>query len=148
MRSLIALAALLIAGSATAAPAIPTLLPPGVEPVSYDLTVTPDAEKLAFSGHVAISVEVSRPTPAITLNALDLVIGKATVDGREAQVASDARTQTATFTAGQALGPGRHVLAIDYTGRINGSAYGLFRVDYAGGRMLATQFEPVDARRF
>jgi aminopeptidase N len=148
MRLLIAFAALLIAGSAAAAPAIPTQLPAGVEPVSYDLTVTPDAAKLTFAGHVAIAVEASRAQPAITLNAFDLSIGKATIDGQPAVVSGDPRTQTATFTPGHALNAGRHVLAIDYTAKINDSAVALFRVDYAGGRMLATQFEPADARRF
>jgi aminopeptidase N len=143
----LALLACWIAWPAAAA-AIPTQLPTGVEPVSYDLTVTPDAGKLTFDGRVAISVEVSRATATLTLNAQDLTIAKATIDGREAAVSFDARAQTATFAAGQALPAGRHVLAIDYAGRINDSAFGLFRVDYAGGRMLATQFEPADARRF
>src|SRR6185437_12243933 len=43
---------------------------------------------------------------------------------------------------------GQHILAIDYAGKIATGATGFFHVDYAGGRMLTTQFEPADARRF
>jgi len=139
---------LLTSSAAHAAPPIPTQLPTGVEPVSYDLAITPDAAKLSFTGHVAIAVDVSRATPAITLNAVDLTLASAAIDGQPAAATTDPKTQTATFVAGRNLAPGRHVLAIDYSARINDSAVALFRVDYAGGRMLATQFEPADARRF
>jgi aminopeptidase N len=149
VRRLIALVVLLLGvpAAAMAAP-IPSQLPAGVEPVSYELSITPDAGKLAFTGHVAITVEVNRSTPAITLNALDLTLGKAAIDGQAAAITADPKAQTATFAAGRTLAPGRHVLDIDYSARINDSAVALFRVDYAGGRMLATQFEPADARRF
>jgi aminopeptidase N len=147
MRWLAALVLTLLAGPAWAA-AIPTQLPTGVEPVSYDLTITPNAAKLTFAGHVAITVDAARPTSTVTLNATGLDIAKATLDGEPASVSLDGKAQTATFAAGRALPAGRHVLAIDYTAKINDSAFGLFRVDYAGGRMLATQFEPADARRF
>jgi len=145
---LIALALIAVPAVAFARAAIPTQLPAGVEPVSYDLAIAPDAAKLTFSGHVVIAVDVARATAAITLNAVDLALTKATIDDQAATIATDARTQTATFVAGRNLAAGRHVLVIDYSAKINDSAVALFRVDYAGGRMLATQFEPADARRF
>jgi aminopeptidase N len=146
MRVLVAFIALFLAAPALAA--IPTQLPTGVEPVSYDLTVTPDFTKLTFAGRVSVTLEVARSTGAITLNALDLTMVAASIDGEAATSALDPRTQTATFSTGQRIAPGRHVLVIDYTARINDSPSGLFHVDYSGGRMLATQFEPADARRF
>jgi aminopeptidase N len=145
MRGLIVLLTILLA--APAAAAIPTQLPGGAEPVSYDLTVTPDLKALTFAGEVSVTVDVSRSTSSLTLNALDLTIGKATIDGQPAQASLDPKTQTATFSAPR-IAPGRHVLVIDYTAKINDSPSGLFHVDYVGGRMLATQFEPADARRF
>ncbi|THD58064.1 M1 family metallopeptidase [Phenylobacterium sp.] len=152
MRFAAALAAGLLAAAlaarASAAPAIPTQLPSGVEPVAYDLTVTPDFAKLTFAGHMAMSVEVSRGTDRLVVNALGLDIGAASIDGAPAKASLDPRTQTAIFAAGKGLSAGRHVLVIDYTGKIADSATGLFHVDYAGGRMLATQFEPSDSRRF
>jgi aminopeptidase N len=133
---------------AAAAPAIPTQLPTGVEPVAYDLSITPDAKALTFSGHVTVTVQVDRSASRLVLNALNLDIGAATIDGAPATAALDPKTQTAAFSTGRTIAGGRHVLAIDYTGKIAGSATGFFHVDYAGGRMLTTQFEPADARRF
>ena len=52
-------AALLLASAAKAGPPIPTQLPTGVEPVSYDLLVTPDAKALTFAGHVVVT-EIGR----------------------------------------------------------------------------------------
>jgi aminopeptidase N len=146
MRVQIALLALLFAAPAVAA--VPTQLPLGVEPLAYDLTVTPDQTKLRFAGHLSVTLDVSRSVGAVTLNALDLTMAAATIDGAPATAALDPKSQTATFSTGQRIAPGRHVLTVDYTARINDSPSGLFHVDYAGGRMLATQFEPADARRF
>ncbi len=144
---LLVLCAGLMAASAGASP-IPTQLPTGVEPVAYNLTITPDASKLTFSGHVDISLDVDRGASRIVLNALNLTITKAALDGVSADSALDPKTQTAAFTTGKTITGGHHVLAIDYTGKIADSATGFFHVDYAGGRMLTTQFEPADARRF
>jgi aminopeptidase N len=146
LRNLVAILALLIA--APAAAAIPTQLPAGVEPVSYDLALTPDASKLTLSGHVEVTLQVARRTERLVVNALDLTIVGATVDGAAATARLDPKAQTAAFSTGAPIAAGPHVLAIDYTARIADSASGLFHVDYVGGRMLATQFEPADARRF
>ncbi len=151
MRKTLALTALLAALAASpafAAPAIPSQLPSGVEPVSYDLTVTPDAQKLTFAGHLAVTVAADHGVGRIVLNALNLDISSATLDGAPASVALDPKAQTATFTPAKGVAAGRHILSIDYTGRIADGATGFFHVDYAGGRMLTTQFEPADSRRF
>ena len=125
-----------------------TQLPTGVEPAAYDLTVTPDAAKLTFQGRVKITVQVAKPTAKIVLNAADLKIARATVDGAPAKASLDEEAQTATLVVGKPLARGRHVLDIAYSGKVHDGPTGLFHVDYAGGRMLVTQFEPADARRF
>ena len=142
------LAALVLASGAAAAPAIPTQLPAGIDPVSYDLAIVPDAKALTFSGHVTVTVEARRNADRLVLNALNLAFGAVTIDGAAATAAIDEKTQTVAFSTGRSLASGRHVLVIDYTGRIASSATGFFHVDYAGGRMLTTQFEPSDSRRF
>ena len=146
MRVLIALFALILA--APVAAAVPTQLPTGVEPVSYDLTITPDFTKLTFVGRVSVVLDVARSTSAVTLNALDLTLVAASLDGAAATASLAPKTQTASFSTGQRIAPGRHILVIDYAARINDSPSGFFHVDYSGGRMLATEFEPADARRF
>jgi aminopeptidase N len=145
--------AMAVIGTAGAAESRPGQLPTGVVPVHYDIRVEPDAEALIFVGQVGIDLEVQRATPTITLNALDIEISRATLDGsRAATVAFDRAMQTTTLTFDEPVAPGRHRLEIDYTGRIQTTATGLFAVDYdtPGGarRMLTTQFEVADARRF
>ncbi|MEE4451204.1 M1 family metallopeptidase [Novosphingobium resinovorum] len=142
---------------ATAA-TVTTQLPRGVRPSHYDVTVTPDAAAMTFTGTAAITVEVAEATRTITLNAADLTIAKAalTKGGRKAgtpTVALDENAQTATFTFAKAIAPGTYVLSIDYAGKINTQAYGFFALDYKAAdgsakRALFTQFENSDARRF
>ncbi|MBS0331831.1 MAG: M1 family peptidase, partial [Proteobacteria bacterium] len=110
--------------------------------------VTPDLRKLTFTGHETVVVQASRGVDRIVLNALNLSFGAATIDGVAAQASVDAKTQTASFSTGHGLAAGRHTLTLDYAGKIADSATGFFHVDYAGGRMATTQFEPADARRF
>ena len=129
-------------------------LPTGVTPLAYDITVAPDAAKLTFSGEETITVDVAAPTSVLTLNAADLEISSAVLDGSaQGLVKIDASSQTASLTFAQPLAKGQHRLKLVYTGKINQSASGLFAIDYKGvdgkdARMLVTQFEAPDARRF
>ncbi len=150
-----------IAALSFAATLIPTMLsaapgrlPAGVTPTAYDITVEPDAQKLSFTGSQTIAIDVVAPTRAITLNAADLSISDVMIDGTiPASVALDAAAQTATFTFAVPVKSGRHRLSMRFSGKIYQSATGLFAIDYdtvdgKKDRMLATQFEAPDARRF
>ena len=128
-------------------------LPRDVVPVLYDISVRPDAAAMTFAGEETVSVDVVKPTRTIVLNAADLKITRATFDGRAVPVKLDAAAQTLTLTLPRAASIGRHSVGFAWTGAINKSAAGLFAIDYAGAdgkqqRMLATQFEAPDARRF
>ncbi len=144
-------AVLMASGSAFAAT---SQLPRGVTPTHYDITVIPDAQKLTFTGTETITITVEQPTKSITLNAADLTISKAAINGlRAPTVTLDKKAQTVTVTFADTIKAGRHKLAFDYAGKINTSAAGLFSLDYKtvdgkDARMLATQFEAPDARRF
>ena len=137
---------------------LPTQLPRTAIPHHYAITVTPHADKLAFDGTVAIDLEVTKPTREITLNAADLSFAKATLAKKgaapvAAKVTTDADAQTATFAFPTELSPGAYTLRIDYSGKINTQANGLFALDYKSkegkdARALFTQFEAADARRF
>jgi aminopeptidase N len=137
---------------------LPTQLPREAVPHHYSLTVTPNADNLSFDGSVTIEVEVLKPTRTLTLNAADLSFKKAEISpaGKGSIAASakaDAETQTVTFDFGRMLQPGAYRLAIDYSGKINTQANGLFALDYKNkegrdARALFTQFEASDARRF
>ena len=136
-----------------------TQLPRGVVPSHYDVSIVPHADKLAFDGKVTITLDVLKPTSSITLNAADISFHSATLTPTrlkiavgEPKVAVDAKAQTATFTFAHPLPAGQYKLAMDYSGKIETQANGLFALDYdtkAGKkRALYTQFENSDARRF
>jgi aminopeptidase N len=142
----------------TVGPSIPTQLPRTAIPHHYAITVTPHADKLTFDGTVAIDLEVIKPTRTLVLNAADLALSKASLSPSagavlNGRVSTDAATQTATFDFGRTLAPGKYRLNIDYSGKINTQANGLFALDYKNkegkdARSLFTQFEAADARRF
>ena len=143
---------------------VTTQLPTNVRPIQYTIAAKPDAPNLRFTSRAYADIEVLEPTNTITLNAADLEIQAASIaplgqDGRAAAAPVDARTisldadkQTATFRFANALPAGRHQLKIDYSGKINTQASGLFALDYDSPegkkRALYTQFEAPDARRF
>ena len=115
------------------------------------LSAATGRENAGFSGTVQIDVEVLRPVEAITLNATNIVIARAIIDGAVSKVEIDHRSQTAKLTPLRPLGVGRHTLAIEYSGTILTRQEGLFYSTYdtpAGRRWtLATDLEPAGARR-
>jgi len=137
---------------------VTTQLPRNVRPTRYELTLTPDAGKLVFTGHETISIEVLKPTTTITLNQAEIMISGATLtmsSGKPVgplKIALNDATETATFTAAVSLTPGRYRLTLDYTGKIHTQTTALFALDYDQGgtrkRALFTHFENSDARRF
>ena len=128
-------------------------LPGGVVPLSYAIRIDPNASALTFQGAATATVQVTRPTRTITLNAADLDIRAAKLDGRvPAKVAVNAAEQTATLSFATPVRAGQHTLSFDYSGKIYQAATGMFATDYTGvggkqERMIVTQFEPADARR-
>ncbi|MGE0047051.1 MAG: M1 family metallopeptidase, partial [Hyphomonadaceae bacterium] len=118
----------------------------------YEIEVAPNAEGGTFTGTVRAHFSNPVEMATLTLNALDMQFSRATIDGRPAAVTFDENAQTATLTPARPIRPGNHRVEIAYSGRIYDEAYGLFRVTYQDERgeqrMLATQFEPGDARRF
>ncbi len=137
---------------------VPTQLPRTAVPHHYAIAVTPHAQALTFDATVAIDLDVVRPTSELTLNAAELGFASATLAGKgiaalAAKITTDADAQTATFAFGRQLAPGTYRLTIDYSGKINTQANGLFALDYKNkegkdARALFTQFEAADARRF
>jgi aminopeptidase N len=164
------LAALVLAFTLTAAPALAApaqpasapaaskwahvALPDDVAPLRYAVRIRTDAPKLTFSGQARVEVAVKRPTRRIEINAADIAFQRVALSGRaEApRVVFDKAQQTADFVFSQPVAPGRYTLSFDYTGVIYQQASGLFALDYPTDtgqkRALFTQFENSDARRF
>ena len=51
--------------------ATPGKLPKAVVPIHYALDITPDLDKLTFSGSESVDIEVREPTERLVLNAVD-----------------------------------------------------------------------------
>jgi aminopeptidase N len=128
-------------------------LPATVVPVLYDITVAPNAQAMTFTGSETVEIDVKAATGTITLNAADLAVAAATFDGKAVPFALDKDKQQLVLTLPAAAKVGRHTVGFRWSGKINQSAAGLFAIDYTNqdgskARMLATQFEAPDARRF
>src|SRR3546814_2120944 len=96
------------------------LLPRIARPLHYDISVVPDAAALRFTGEAGIDLELYAPSAVLTLNALDLSFASASLTGADGKAipltaATDAATQTVTFTAAAPLAPGKYRLATRYT---------------------------------
>ena len=121
----------------------------GTTPLRYQISVTPNAETATFAGDTTITIQTTERLSSVTMNALDLTVQRASIDGATARAAIDHDAQTLTLTPRRALAPGRHTIHIVYDGKIFDDAYGLFRVEYQDDgvtkRALATRFEPGDS---
>jgi aminopeptidase N len=164
---LAALAALVISftsvGIASAArfdfDATPGRLPKDVVPTHYTLKFELDPARDTFEGRAEIDIKVRRPAASIVLQATDLDAKAVTLTNdsgvaRDVVLAPDKDTGLWRIApkSGEPLAPGQWRLRIDYRGKANKRAQGLYRVEYrTAGReaprfMLATQLEPTHAR--
>src|SRR5438477_256057 len=145
----------------------PGKLPKEVVPTDYSIRIVPNIEKLTFSGTETVRLSVRKPVRQLVLNALELEISEASLDGkplsksainidkeRELLIfALPSESATGRIRRGE-LAAGDHTLALSFSGKINQQGQGLFYMQYqeqASGKkkiMLGTQFEATDARRF
>jgi aminopeptidase N len=132
----------------------PGKLPKDVVPRHYLIHLKPDLQTFTTKGEIEVDLDVLRPVRQITLNALGLEIGNASIAApREItlQPTVNEAEQTVTFALPESMAPGKYKLSVEFSGRIGDKAQGLFYVRYAapGGKklMLGTQMEPTDARR-
>lgn len=145
--------ALALASAAVSADPDRIVLPDTVVPDRYQVSIVPDAAHMSFTGAVKIDVTVRKATRTLELNSADLAFKRAGIVGMAPpKLSFDTEQETATLTFRSPVSAGHHVLVIDYTGKINPDAAGLFALDYdtpqGKARALFTQFENSDARRF
>ncbi|CAN5258482.1 M1 family metallopeptidase [soil metagenome] len=149
----LAFASLLLMTVSAPALAAQGRLPTDVAPLSYDISVAPDAKTMTFSGRETVTIAVKTPTTTIQLNATELRISRVTFDGAVVPFAMNDADQVLTVALPKPAVAGTHQLTFAWDGKINQSAAGFFAIDYtntdgSAARMLATQFEAPDARRF
>ncbi len=134
----------------------PGKLPKEVVPEQYTIRIVPNLEKLTFTGSETVQLHVQKPVTKLVLNALEMEIASAAVDGQplpKKAIALDVAQQTLTLTLPNELAAGQHELALKYNGKINAQGQGLFYARYREQGtnekklLLGTQFEATDARR-
>ena len=135
----------------------PYRLPRHVVPIRYDLRLEPNLTAANFAGQETITLRVDQLTSEIVLNAIELDVTSAQIEGdsrpaRQATIALDASLQRCHLTFTTPLLPGTWRLTITFYGTLNDKLRGFYRSTYKdkGGStvsMAATQFEATDARR-
>lgn len=135
----------------------PYRLPRHVLPHRYEIRLEPDLTSATFSGVVNIALTVTQATGTIILNAVDLTISSATLEGTadsrlDATVDLDQAMQRCRLTFPRPISVGEAQLTLVFQGTLNDHLRGFYRSTYkdqsgATHCMAATQFEATDARR-
>jgi len=132
-------------------------LPKEVVPTDYSVRIIPDIDKLTFAGTETVKLDVRSRVRQLVLNALELKIEAASIDGKELPASAikiDEKNDLLALALPSELATGEHTLTLRFTGKINEQGQGLFYMRYqergSGARktMLGSQFEATDARRF
>lgn len=135
----------------------PGKLPKQVVPEEYTIRIAPDLGKFTFAGSETIKLNVRQPVRQLVLNALELKITSASVDGKAippSAIKLDPKEELLTIALASELPAGPHSLELKFTGKINQQGQGLYYAPYqeqgTGAKkvMLGSQFQATDARRF
>src|SRR6184192_2405699 len=135
----------------------PGKLPKDVVPTDYSVRIVPDIDKLTFAGTETVKLTARRRVRQLVLNALELKIEAASIDGKElpdSAIKTDTKNELLTLALRSELATGEHTLTLRFTGKIDERGQGLFYMRYEeqGSRarktILGSQFEATDARRF
>jgi puromycin-sensitive aminopeptidase len=135
----------------------PYRLASSLVPHAYRIFLTPDLENASFTGRVEIDVEVTERTKQLTLNAIELELGAASVTAatwsrRSSTTAMSEEFQTATYSFDDELELGPATVEIAFTGILNDHLRGFYRSTFHDEEgiehtIATTQFESNDARR-
>ena len=135
----------------------PYRLARNVVPSAYRIFLTPDLDAATFAGRVEVDITVVESTREITLHALDLAMGAASVSAQSVTHRSneprlDEQYNTATFDFDEGLPAGEATMEIAFTGVLNDLLVGFYRSTFTSedGQthvIATTQFEHSDARR-
>ena len=134
----------------------PYRLPRTAVPTRYDIRLEPDLTTLTFRGAETVTLTVAEPVREIVLNAVDLAVDEAAIDGdggaQRADVALDETAERCRLTFARPVTAGTRRLTLGFRGTLNDKLRGFYRSVYkdpsgVSRTMAATQFEATDARR-
>lgn len=130
----------------------PYRLPRTVLPSRYDVRLDPRLDDATFEGQVRILAHAVEATRVLVLNAEELVIREATVNGHRAETTLSPETARLALTLPEPVGPGEVEIVIAFDGVLNDKLKGFYRSTFldADGveRVVATtQMQATDCRR-
>ncbi len=108
----------------------PGKLPKEVVPTEYSIRIVPDIDKLMFTGTETVKLSARSPVHQLVLNALEVAIKRASVDGKalpQSAIKIDEKAELLTLELPSELSVGDHTLALTFSGKINQQGQGLFR---------------------
>lgn len=128
-------------------------LPDTVVPTAYRLNLITDPAADGFSGTAEIDVRLNAPHARIWLHSLDQTIQRAFArleDGTEIEATFEGNLAdggVSKLDFAEPVPAGNATLVIDYRAPYNFGLAGLYKASQNGRPYLATQMEPIDARR-
>lgn len=133
----------------------PHRLPRHALPSRYEVRLEPDLDAATFTGSVVIELEVAEvdtTLDGLVLNAAELEIHSARIDGVEAGFDVDAVLERVSVSTGEPLAVGTHRVELTFDGVINDRLRGFYRSTFVDGdgveRVIATtQMQSTDCRR-
>lgn len=133
-------------------------LPQSIKPLSYDLTLNPNLDKMTFTGRTVINMSILHSTNRIVFHGANINITKATFKLGDGQ-ASDVTVleykprQQLAVNFSEELKAGQYcVLTMEYSANFSNAYDGFYNssyIDEDGNKrvLAATQFEPLSARK-
>src|SRR5437764_10932913 len=112
----------------------PGKLPKQVVPTEYSVRVVPNIENFTFAGSEMVKLNVRSPIRQLVLNALELKVQEASVDGKRLPASAiriDKETELLTLTVPSELAAGDHSITLRFTATINQPGAGLLYVPYS-----------------
>ena len=134
----------------------PGKLPKQIIPQEYSVRIVPNVDKLVFTGTETIKVLVKARQKQIVMNALEIDVSEASVDGKKlpkSAVQVDHANDLLKLSLPEELIVGKHTIDLKFAGKINQQGLGLYYARYREQEsgtdkiMIGTQFEATDARR-
>src|SRR5437870_13555790 len=111
----------------------PGQLPKEVVTTEYAIRIVPNIDNFTFAGSETVKLNVRSPVHQLVLNALELKIEAASVDGKElpkSAIEADEEKELLNLALRPELALGDHTHELSFPGKINQQRQGLFYMRY------------------
>ncbi len=130
----------------------PYRLPRHVLPQRYEVTLEPHLQQATFDGRVIISVNVTAPTRLIVLNAIELEITGAFIDGHAVVWSLETDDERLFLELDHEQPAGTAYIDLTFRGTLNDKLRGFYRSTYTDSQgqqhvVATTQMQSTDCRR-